>query len=57
MISDFGKHKLNNVDKWNDLPCLCIFDGHDEKLIKMRQDGMTLKQIGAYFAVGVSTVS
>ena len=34
-----------------------IFDGHDEELIKMRQEGKTLKQIGAYFGVGANTVS
>ena len=34
-----------------------IFDGHDDELIRMRQDGMTLKQIGDYFGVSASTTS
>lgn len=34
-----------------------IFDGHDEELLQMRQEGKTLKQIGAYFGVGANTVS
>ena len=33
-----------------------VFDGHDGELIRMRQDGMTLKQIGEYFGVGTTTV-
>ena len=33
-----------------------VFDGRDDELVKMRQDGMTLKQIGEYFGVGMTTV-
>lgn len=32
------------------------FYGHDDELIKMRQEGMTLKQIGDYFGVKANTV-
>lgn len=33
-----------------------VFDGHDEELMKMRDDKMTLEQIGEYFGVGRNAV-
>ena len=33
-----------------------VFDGHDEELMQMREDKMTLEQIGEHFGVGITAV-
>ena len=33
-----------------------VFDGHDEELMQMRKDKMTLEQIGEHFGVGITAV-
>ena len=33
-----------------------VFDGHDEELMQMRKDKMTLEQIGKHFGVGITAV-